>query len=551
MTRNTFVSLLAVMLLSIFSYSVLFQKGFYYAMDDIQVRRIDETRREMKNLTFPIRWISGLSHDFGYPLFNFYSPLPYYIGGLVSAINGKDSVGAAKVTIILGFILSTVFMFLLGKELFGNVGGIVTSLFYNYSPFHSVEIYVRGSLTEFWAFVPIPILLYSLIKIFKEGKIINIILASVSFSVLVLTHHVVAILFSPILLAIIYYLHRSKVGKMDNLKLAVLSIGLGLGLSAFFWLPSFVESSLVRATMLESLIYQSYKLYFLPIVNLINSPWGYEGFSLTEKGAMSFEIGKIHLLVIIISLPLVIKNIKSKISKLMAFFLFCLLLSVFMVTPYSQKIWETIPYFIYTHYPWRYLAITSFFSSVFSGYLIFVLKDRKQKIISAAVLIAALFVLEGYKFKPEKMEPNYSPQVYDVYDTTTWEYQYLPIWIEKPVEKEATTKIEVLTSSAETKVINPRATNYIFEANAKGFSRIRFNNYYFPGWNLYIDGKLTVIDFHNPQGLITFVIPPGNHKINIKFEDTPIRKVGNILSLGSASAILWIGFKRKNYEKIF
>lgn len=542
--KKNFLAIFIVIILGFPSYYSLFQKGFYYSHDDIQVRRVQETRREFKYLKFPIRWISGLSYRYGYPLFNFYSPFPYYLGALTTAIKGVDSVNALKITIILGFIFSSLSMFLLGKELFGTIGGIIAGVFYTYAPFHSVEIYVRGSLTEFWAFVPLPLILYSLKKNY-------FFLSSISIALLILSHHVLAILFSPILLLYLYFLHKQD--KKNNFTKTILSVILGLGLSAFFWLPSFVESSLVRAPLLESFLLQSYKIYFLPLKFLLNMPWGYGGFSLTDPGAMSFEIGKIHLTLIVLAVFLILKNIHARLSKIIIFCLLGFTFSVFMVTPYSKKIWETVPYFIYTHFPWRYLAIAAFFSSVIAGYSVFLFKNIKLKIIFTVIIISALLITEGYKFKPKSMDPDYKPSNFDLQDTTTWEYQYLPIWLEKPIEKEALQKVEVLTSKAEITTVNQNPTDYSFIVKAEGFSRLRYNNYYFPGWNLYIDGKPTIIHFQNENNLIEFDVPQGYHRVQIKFEDTPIRKLGNLISLISSLIFLtsMIRFiKVKLYEKI-
>jgi len=549
--KKQILSLVIVLLVGLFSYTTLFQKGFYYTHDDIQVRRVQEIRKEIKYLNFPIRWISGLSHGYGYPLFNFYSPLPYYIGGFATVIKGVDAVVAVKITIILGFILSSLFMYLLGKELYGNIGGITSALLYLYAPFHSVEIYVRGSLTEFWAFVPLPLLYYSVLKLYRDGKIKYLVYSAFSLSVLMLSHHVVAILFAPVFILFLIFLNSTKIGNKQNLKKVSLSICLGLGLSSFFWIPSFVESSLVRAPILESLIFQSYKIYFLPLIKLINMPWGYGGFSLKDSGAMSFEIGKVHLFLMLLSAVAIFKNRKSWVSKIIAFCFLGFFISVFMVTPYSQKIWETVPYFIYTHFPWRYLAVTAFFASLIGGYSLNLFKSTKLKIIFSIIIISALLITEGYKFKPKEMLQNYTPSVYDLQDTTTWEYQYLPIWLSKPIENTFTQKVEVLTGKAEIKIISPRPDDYRFRAVAEGYSRLRFNTYYFPGWNLYVDGKLETIDFHNENNLITFIITPGVHDIRLRFEDTPIRRTGNIISVLSLACITIVFIKVKRHEKTY
>ena len=97
-----------------------------------------------------------LGYGFGYPIFNFYDPLPYYIGGLIEMI-GLNALLATKLMMVVGIMLSGVSMYLLDKEFWGKAGGILSALFYMYAPYHALDIYVRGDVAEFWAFAFMPL----------------------------------------------------------------------------------------------------------------------------------------------------------------------------------------------------------------------------------------------------------------------------------------------------------------------------------------------------------------------------------------------------------
>ena len=73
-------------------------------------------------------------------------------------------------------------------------------------------------------------------------------------------------------------------------------------------------------------------------------------------------------------------------------------------------------------------------------------------------------------------------------------------------------------------------------------SRILENTLYFPGWNIYVDGIKTPIQFQDPsyRGLMTYILPSGNHTVIVQFEDTKIRRVANILSLISCCILIGI-----------
>src|SRR3990172_3966639 len=117
--------------------------------DDTQVVRVQQMAQALRDGQFPVRWVADLGYGYGYPIFNFYSPLPYYIGGFFNLI-GFDALVATKIMFALGILLSGIFMYFLAREFWGEVGGIVSGLFYVYAPYHALDIYVRGAVDEFW-----------------------------------------------------------------------------------------------------------------------------------------------------------------------------------------------------------------------------------------------------------------------------------------------------------------------------------------------------------------------------------------------------------------
>jgi len=77
------------------------------------------------------------------------------------------------------------------------------------------------------------------------------------------------------------------------------------------------------------------------------------------------------------------------------------------------------------------------------------------------------------------------------------------------------------------------------EAQAANGGELRFYTYYFPGWHGFIDGKQVDIYPGGPYGLITLKVPPGEHRVAIRFGDTPVRAAGRLVTL--ASLLLVVG----------
>ena len=58
----------------------------------------------------------------------------------------------------------------------------------------------------------------------------------------------------------------------------------------------------------------------------------------------------------------------------------------------------------------------------------------------------------------------------------------------------------------------------------------RLYTFYFPGWTVYVDGEPVEIEVAGPEGFITFRVLPGRHDVLVRFEDTPPRKAGWLIS---------------------
>ena len=99
MKRHIF-SLIVLLLLSFGAIRPLLAKGFFPMHDDTQVGRVIVMGKALRNGQFPVRWVSDLGYGYGYPLFNYYGPLPYYVGGFLYAL-GLPAVEATKVIFLI------------------------------------------------------------------------------------------------------------------------------------------------------------------------------------------------------------------------------------------------------------------------------------------------------------------------------------------------------------------------------------------------------------------------------------------------------------------
>src|SRR3989344_3542819 len=140
---KSFVSLIFILFFSIIAGLPLLHNGFPPTHDGeyhiVRFFLFDESIRD-GNL-YP-RWAAHLNNNFGVPLFNFVYPLPNYIATFFHLFN-ISFIDSFKLEMLVAILLGGVFFYLWAKEFWGRLGGIVASVFYTFSPYHFLDIYIR------------------------------------------------------------------------------------------------------------------------------------------------------------------------------------------------------------------------------------------------------------------------------------------------------------------------------------------------------------------------------------------------------------------------
>lgn len=367
-----YFGLLVVFFLSFWAIQPLFTPGFFPIHDDTQVARVFEMGKALKDGMFPVRWVADLGYGYGYPIFNFYAPLPYYVGGVLVAVR-VDPLIATKIMIGVGVVLAGIFMYFFAKSLWGELGGVVSALFYIYAPYHAVNMYVRGAVGELWAYAFIPLVFYGIWKIYEEKRWKFVLIGSVVYAGVILSHNLTAMMITPFLLI---FISRKQ----------LYAIFLGLLLSAFYWLPALLE---MHYTNVQSQVGggADFRDHFVCIQQLWKSEWGFGGSIPGCVDGLSFKIGKLHIIASILSF-LIALFFRRK----MVWFLFGgFLISVFLMTETSKSLWEAIPLMEFLQYPWRFLLLASFFSSVLAGSTVWLIGEQKLHYAYAGTLLLLLF----------------------------------------------------------------------------------------------------------------------------------------------------------------
>lgn len=545
--RTLLFELLLILIITIPSFLSLLNKFYFSMHDDQHIARLYLLDQGIKQGYLYPRWVDMLGFNHGYPLFNFYPPLVYYVAEILHLL-GFSFIWSIKLTFILGFFIAAIGVYFLVKKIAGQTAALLSSVLYTYFFYHAVLIYVRGALAEFFALAIIPFVFLSLQK--------NSLWFGISFAFLILAHPLIAF---PMLFFLgfylIFFLIFSKKNKVQFLKRLIIGGLLAISLSAFFWIPSIVER---KFTLIDNILTRelaNYKIHFIYLQQFLYSPWGYGGSIAGPFDGMTFQLGKIPIFLVVAAFVLSFVYFKKKkfSNDLLYFYFFLLLLlfSLFMTTQFSSFIWDNIKYLWYLQFPWRFLAFAGFFIAVCGSYAVFFLQKfvKRNSIIVITVIIFITAIVGSYQryFRPQrylladdKRLTSFEEIAWRVSRTS---HEFVPkgAKITKSelgttildIKKEQISKspYDVVYGEAGIIQIKNQFADKYYVLNAKTQTRFRLNTFNFPGWSAYLDNKKISIDDSNQYKLITVDIPEGSHKLTFVFEDTPIRKFANALSI--------------------
>lgn len=509
-------------------------------------------------------WIKDFWFEHGSPLFVFYPPLFFYLAEIPRLL-GASLVISVKIVVGLSFLFSFFTMYLLAKEFWGKWGGLIGGLLYMTAPYHFALIYTRGAYAENLAYALFPLVLWFIYKVFKNGSRIHIVGLAASLAALILTNLPSLLAFSIFALLFIIGL------AWHDKKLPIVDLGLGgigaLGLSAFYWLPAFLNRGSVP---FEHFITGQYNFakYFIGFLDYLPfQPW-------TELKFYQLGIAAwVIILVAVIYLWRVRQqstnqaNAENRIAKML---LAGLVLVIVLTTSVSYAIWVVSQFMPYIQFPYRFLSAIFILISLLGAYLAYRFARQWAAMLLILILIQSLFFAHPiYEFPSEVYRSDVAYTVYgDVKAQIieleaeggalggkrvmlhTAEEGYLPRGIDKNVlEREFQTSVQPVleqlsleetatyTIADTDKIITPGEisdfqddeTTLSFTHRYDKVSRVYYRQFGFPGWRVLVDKQPTA--WAATTGQMDFIVPAGTHLVEIEYMGAPGAGIGRIISL--------------------
>jgi hypothetical protein len=500
-----------------------FKTGFFPSHDgEWAVIRLSDMYREIKDFQFPARYSGYLNFQYGYPLFNFTYPLPYYLG-LIPVLLKLGFVNSIKILFSLSVVFSFFSMFVLAKELWKDKwAALASAFFYTYVPYRIVDLYVRGSIGESLSFVLFPLILLGIKKIYERKKLSDMLFTAVMFALLIATHNIMTVLFGIIILLIILLvLFKKEINFVIRL---LLSLFFSLCLAAFFWIPAIFEKNLI---LLSKIPIADRSLYFVKPLQLIIPQWGYG--TPTDPNPFGYQIGIPQLIIFVLAFIFALKSVKkNKDARIALFLIVVTLLVSFLLFSPSAFIWKITPLLSEINYPWTLLGIIMFLVSLLAGYL-----TKFGKVMALTVLalgIAALFLFIPHA-RPEYFVNRGDAFYLTNQATTTSSNELLPLWVKQLPLSSPPVKVAVAAGKVTDLFYN--SNKITFSLDSPKSETIRINTIYYPGWEFSVDGIKTAVNYHNQFGVMDVRVLAGRHVVQGEFSETPLRLFSDFVSLFS------------------
>lgn len=599
----------ALAAISLFALGPMLQPGYFWGAHDARhsVYFLFEFDRVFRDGVLYPRWFPDMTYGYGYPLFNIYGPLAFYIGEGFHLI-GFDFVTAVKIVFALAWVLSGLAMYGFVKRILNHRGAaFVAGLLYVLMPYHLIDVYVRAALAESVALVFLPLTLWAFYETVTQRNIRSVLFAAFAYAGMVFAHNGIALLFSLVLGAWIIFLllrerdRTKRFFSLENLRGLFRAslptgagLGLGLGLTAIFMVPLVLEYRYITVAQWTQ-NYYNYQDHFVELYQLFSPQWGFGISNLGPVDGLSFQIGLVPIILFVAALFVIAKNPNSA-RAFVSFFFVLSLLVVLLMFEFSLPVWQAFGLAGVAQFPWRLLTLTTVSFSIVGGSVMLLERGQSNQARDdsapsaeraagthslltasseeaadapkplfaeltfslAGVALAGLILLGSYPYITAQniLVPREGPvglrglmafenSANEMTGTTVFaseQPRWSPLADNYVAGKNVRSKIDFSTVPDWLFIRIPqnslRVDGERVDYNApNGDVTIVFNVQMYPGWHAYLTPSRSTeivrelpIEIEPPYGRIKVTLPQGEHGLWLRFQDTPPRTVGTIIS---------------------
>lgn len=589
--RTTGLDVLILLVISIFAWNALLAPGYFLKAHDAphSVFYLLEFDKALRDGSLYPRWGIDFALGYGYPLFSYYSPLAYYVAEAFHLL-GAGLTDAIKITYGLATVLSGLTMYGFARRLFGRGAGLLSAVIYLFLPYHLLDLYVRCSFAEYFAFVFLPLVFWAFAQLLDAPSLRGIGLAALAYAGLILTHNATFLVVTPLLAVYCLFLlgRHMIIGREDHLmdgrdsqaaprRASVISRAggalaaaiLAFGLGAVLLLPAILERGYIAQGQWTQGSFNYLKHFTYP-GQLLSPFWGYGYAGEGLQDDMSLQLGVVAVALAFVSLVWPPRRGRAQ----WAFFTAATAALVALMLPISEPLWRAVPLVNLVQFPWRLLILTSLTLSLSAGALPTSLtgerpvaehgespgalaaspyqatRHQSETLEPAIIALCLLAVLAGYGYAvPEYTPPD--PRSETEKAIIDFETFYPPDrvgmtgWVQQqphtsPLVKEyladrPLTRAHFLSGDGEVRTLRSGGASVEVQVSSPAGGTVQFYVYYFPAWQVYVDGQRTEARPEGPHALLAIDVAPGEHCVVVRYADTFWGHWGKIIALMGAA----------------
>jgi hypothetical protein len=552
---------------------------------ELHVYRAAELGHTLRAGAFYPRWAPDFYFGYGYPIFNYYAPLTYYLANLFDLLPGVDIVGGVKAVFVLGLVVAAIGAYLLGRELFGPTAGVLAAASFTFAPYVVfIDPHARGVLAEHFAVCLLPLAFYAFRRLLssdpspsKGGGVGGrwALLGSVlTLAAMVFSHNLLGLVSAALLLA--YWIWEVVCGTgRGRAGWGGLAFLLAAAIIAFFWLPFLLERDAIKLQVIDQEGgHYDFRAHFLSLAELLAPS------RILDMGATAprywYNLGLAQWLLalpaLVVVLRLRVRRIRNRASPTpphyfapLLYFLLAGLWLIFLTLPASTVVWEGVPGMPYLQFPWRLLGPANLMLALCAAGGSTLLSEGRWRASALAAGLAAILLLSLPVLYPPMWLPDFGGTaredivlaeqqgVLALGTTSTGDFlpaeaalaplPAMPSLIESYLGPGPIDRVNrfTLPQGAQVEIAEQGALYDRFAVYTPERFVLRLYIFYFPGWRTYVDGQEVDIEVAGPEGYITLWVPEGEHEVLVRFEDTPPRMAGwGISAAGIAILVVFL-----------
>jgi hypothetical protein len=223
--------------------------------------------------------------------------------------------------------------------------------------------------------------------------------------------------------------------------------------------------------------------------------------------------------------------------------------SVLLMLPVSLNFYKYITKYFTIDIPWRFLIVNVFASSFLFGLVILFFKNKILKFLYLLLIVLIAFYGNRNHIRVNKYV--YIPDSeYRQSTETSNEYEdYAPIWFNTNKAEDRDKQLVIYYGDSDNELIERKSNLLRFHSQVKNERSLIITKIaYYPGWQVYVDGKKEKV-IHK-DGKILVDLKKGDHLVTLVFKNTPLRTFSNWLSLSTLVLILIFLLKFSYQDKL-